>query len=35
MGEPMQHGHMLGNVPALLMVTVVLSVLMMRERGRR
>ncbi|MEO7680852.1 MAG: DUF6632 domain-containing protein [Sphingomonas sp.] len=33
LGDPVQHGHMLGDVPALLMVTVVLGGLMLRERG--
>lgn len=34
LGDPMQHGHMLGDVPALLVVAVVLGGLMLKERGR-
>jgi hypothetical protein len=33
-GDPMQHGHLLGDVPALLLVTLVLGGLMLL-RGRR
>jgi hypothetical protein len=32
LGDPMQHGHMLGDVPALLLVTIVLGGLMLRQR---
>lgn len=34
-GDPMQRGHLLGDVPALLMVTVVLGGLMMTQGRRR
>lgn len=34
LGDPMQHGHMLGDVPALLVVAVVLGGLMLKERSR-
>jgi hypothetical protein len=33
-GDPMQHGHLLGDVPALLLVTLVLGGLMLARRGR-
>jgi hypothetical protein len=33
-GDPMQHGHLLGDVPALLLVTLVLGGLMLLQ-GRR
>jgi hypothetical protein len=34
-GDPMQHGHLLGDVPALLMVTLVLGGLMIAQGRRR
>jgi hypothetical protein len=34
LNDPMQHGHMLGDVPALLLVAIVLGGLMMRDRRR-
>jgi len=34
-GDPMQRGHLLGDVPALLMVAVVLGVLMVTQGPRR
>jgi len=34
LGDPMQHGHMLGDVPALLVVAAVLGGLMLKEQGR-
>ena len=33
--DPMQHGHLLGDVPALLLVAVVLGGLMMAQGRRR
>jgi hypothetical protein len=33
--QPMQHGHLLGDVPALLLVALVLAVLMSRGRVRQ
>src|SRR3569833_3185058 len=35
MRTPMQHGHLVGDVPALLLVAVVLGLLMMRSDGVR
>ena len=34
MMQPMQHGHLMGDVPALLLVALVLGVLMARSRAR-
>ena len=34
MGDPMQRGHLTGDVPALLLVTVVIAVLLPREMAR-
>jgi hypothetical protein len=34
MGQPMQHGHLLGDVPALLLVAIVLGALMSRRSTR-
>jgi hypothetical protein len=34
-GDPMQHGHLVGDVPALLLVTLVLGGLMMMQGRRR
>jgi len=34
-GDPMQHGHLIGDVPALLVAAAVLGALMMAERRRR
>jgi hypothetical protein len=34
-GDPMQHGHLLGDVPALLTVAVVLGGLMIGQGRRR
>ena len=33
-GDPMQRGHLIGDVPALLLVTLVLGGLMLSRRGR-
>ena len=35
LAQPMQHGHLLGDVPALVLVALVLGVLMMRVQPRR
>jgi hypothetical protein len=35
MRTPMQHGHMMGDVPALLLVAIVLGVLMSRAGSAR
>jgi len=34
LNDPVRHGHMLGDVPALLVVAIVLGGLMMRDRRR-
>jgi hypothetical protein len=33
LGDPMQRGHLIGDVPALLLVTVVLGVLLPKAQG--